>query len=380
MAIKKSQIYSSLWASCDALRGGMDASQYKNYILTLLFVKYVSDKSKNDPYSPIQVPEGGSFDDIVTLKGKPDIGDRMNKVIRTLADENKLDGVIDQADFYDRAMLGSGKEMQDKLTKLVSIFEGLDFSANRAGGDDILGDAYEYFMMKFAVESGKSKGQFYTPAEVSRVIAKVVGIDASTEVSDTIYDPTCGSGSLLIRAADEAPSGISIYGQEMDNATWALARMNMFLHDEDTAEIEQGNTLASPGFTTDDGGLKRFDFAVANPPFSSKEWTAGVNPSDDPFSRLSSAFRRPETATTPSCCTYSLRSTPNNGKGAIILPHGVLFRGNKEAFIRRNPSPARLHQGHHRAACEPVLRHRHTCLRHRRGQGKRGRSQRHLHD
>ena len=336
MAIKKSQIYSSLWASCDALRGGMDASQYKNYILTLLFVKYVSDKSRNDPYSPIEVPEGGSFDDIVTLKGKPDIGDQMNTVIRKLAEENDLTGVIDQADFNDRAMLGSGKEMQDKLTKLVSIIEGLDFSANRAGGDDILGDAYEYFMMKFAVESGKSKGQFYTPAEVSRVMSKVVGIGANTQVGDTIYDPTCGSGSLLIRAAEEAPGGISIYGQEMDNATWALARMNMFLHNQATAEIEQGNTLASPRFTTDGDRLKRFDFAVANPPFSSKEWTAGVNPSDDHYNRFEFGVPPPRNGDYAFLLHLLTSLNPNNGKGAIILPHGVLFRGNKEAAIRRN--------------------------------------------
>ena len=335
MAIKKSQIYSSLWASADALRGGMDASQYKNYILTLLFVKYVSDKSKNEPYSPIRVPEGCGFDDIVVLKGKPDIGDKMNVVIRGLAEENELTDVLNQADFYDRAMLGSGKEMQDKLTKLVSIFEGLDFSANRASGDDILGDAYEYFMMKFAVESGKSKGQFYTPAEVSRIMAKVVGIGGNTRINDTIYDPTCGSGSLLIRAADEAPNGVSIYGQEMDNATWALARMNMFLHDQDTAVIQQGNTLASPAFAMDGDGLKRFDFAVANPPFSSKEWTAGVNASSDPYGRFEFGVPPPRNGDY-AFLLHLLTSLNSTGKGAIVLPHGVLFRGNKEAFIRRN--------------------------------------------
>ena len=334
MAIKKSQIYSSLWASGDALRGGMDASQYKNYILTLLFMKYVSDKSKNDPAAIVRVPDGGGFDDIAQHKGKPDIGDKINKVIRTLAEANELTGVIDQADFNDSGMLGSGKEMQDKLTKLVSIFENLNLGANRASGDDILGDAYEYFMMKFAVQSGKSKGQFYTPAEVSRVMAKVIGIGANTELNDTIYDPTCGSGSLLIRAADEAPTGITIYGQEMDNATWALARMNMFLHDQPTAEVKHGNTLASPAFTTD-GGLKRFDFAVANPPFSSKEWTAGVNPSDDPYGRFEYGVPPPRNGDY-AFLLHLISSLNSTGKGAIILPHGVLFRGNKEAAIRRN--------------------------------------------
>ena len=194
MAIKKSQIYSSLWASCDALRGGMDASQYKNYILTLLFMKYVSDKGENDPHSLIVVPDGGSFSDIAAFKGRTDIGDKINGIIRNLAEANELTDVLDQADFNDNTMLGSGREMQERLSSLVAIFEGLDFSTNRAGGDDLLGDAYEYLMMHFATESGKSKGQFYTPAEVSRIIAKVVVSGAGISPTHTIYDPTCGSG------------------------------------------------------------------------------------------------------------------------------------------------------------------------------------------
>ncbi len=335
MALKKSQIYQSLWTSCDALRGGMDASQYKNYILTLLFMKYVSDKSKNDPDSLIVVPEGGGFRDISKLKGKTDIGEGINKVISRLAESNDLKGVIDQeADFNDTRMLGSGKEMQDRLTKLVAIFEDLDFSSNRAGGDDLLGDAYEYLMMNFATESGKSKGQFYTPAEVSRIMAKVIGVGADVRPSQTVYDPTCGSGSLLIRAADEAPNGISIYGQEMDVATWSLARMNMFLHNQPTADIRRENTLSSPQFTTEDG-LKRFDFAVANPPFSTKEWTTGVNVNDDLYGRFEYGVPPPRNGDY-AFLLHLLTSLNSRGTGAIILPHGVLFRGNKEAVIRRN--------------------------------------------
>jgi len=230
MAIKKSELYSSLWRSCDELRGGMDASQYKDYVLTLLFVKYVSDKYAGKPNALLDIPEGGSFDDMVKLKGDKEIGDKINKIIRKLADANELKGVIDQADFNDESKLGRGKDMQDRLTKLIAIFEGLDFRANRVEGDDLLGDAYEYLMRHFATESGKSKGQFYTPAEVSRVMAKVVGIGPDTRPAQSIYDPTCGSGSLLLKAASEAPRGITIYGQEMDNATWSLAKMNMILH------------------------------------------------------------------------------------------------------------------------------------------------------
>src|SRR5499433_2536403 len=247
MALKKSELYSSLWQSCDELRGGMDASQYKDYVLVLLFIKYISDKYAGVPFAPIIIPEGASFRSMVALKGKPDIRDQINKkIIAPLASANKLS---DMPDFNDPAKLGSGKEMVDRLTNLISIFENkaLDFSKNRADGDDILGDAYEYLMRHFATESGKSKGQFYTPAEVSRVIAQVLGIrHAKTTAGTTVYDPTCGSGSLLLKVGDEAAHGrkvrVTLYGQEKDNATAALARMNMILHDYATAEIEQGNT------------------------------------------------------------------------------------------------------------------------------------------
>src|SRR5229473_1306158 len=246
MALKKSQLYSSLWASCDELRGGMDASQYKDYVLTLLFMKYVSDKSAGNRDALIQVPAGGGFADMVKLKGDKEIGDKINKIIGRLADANDLKGVIDQADFNDESKLGTGKEMQDRLSKLVAIFDGLDFRANRAEGDDLLGDAYEYLMRHFATESGKSKGQFYTPAEVSRILAKVVGIDKRARQDQTVYDPACGSGSLLLKAAAEAPRGLTIYGQEKDNATWALCKMNMILHGNEDADIAKGDTITSP--------------------------------------------------------------------------------------------------------------------------------------
>src|SRR6202142_3670445 len=197
MAIKKSELYSSIWASCDELRGGMDASQYKDYVLVLLFVKYVSDKYAGQKDAMVEIPKGGSFDDMVALKGDKEIGDKINKIIAKLAEANDLQKVIDQADFNDEEKLGKGKEMQDRLTKLVSIFADLDFRGSRAEGDDLLGDAYEYLMRHFATESGKSKGQFYTPAEVSRILAKIVGIGPNTRQDQTVYDPTCGSGSLL---------------------------------------------------------------------------------------------------------------------------------------------------------------------------------------
>jgi type I restriction enzyme M protein len=335
MAIKKNELYSSLWASCDELRGGMDASQYKDYVLTLLFMKYVSDKYKGDPYGMIVVPPGASFDDMIALKGDKEIGDKINKIISALAEENDLKGVIDVADFNDEEKLGKGKEMVDRLTKLIGTFEGLDMSSNRADGDDLLGDAYEYLMRHFATESGKSKGQFYTPSEVSRILAKVIGITSEMLPNTTVYDPTCGSGSLLLKANDEAPRGLSIYGQEMDNATSALARMNMILHDNATAKVVQGNTLSSPEWKDANGKLKTFDFAVANPPFSNKNWTSGLNPHEDEFGRFVWGIP-PEKNGDHTFLLHIIKSLKSTGKGAVILPHGVLFRGNAEARIREN--------------------------------------------
>ena len=307
-------------------------------MLVLLFIKYVSDKYKGQPYASIVVPEGGSFADMVALKGDKEIGDKINKqIIAKLAEANGLKGVIDIADFNSDEKLGSGQDMVDRLTKLVAIFQdpALDFSRNRAEGDDILGDAYEYLMRNFATESGKSKGQFYTPAEVSRVMAKVIGINQTNRPAQTIYDPTCGSGSLLLKAADEAPHGVTIYGQENDQATSALAKMNMILHDNPTAEIWKGNTLSSPYFKDANGQLKTFDFAVANPPFSNKAWTTGFNPEHDEYDRFNDGVP-PQKNGDYAFLQHVIRSLKSTGKGAIILPHGVLFRGNAEADIRKN--------------------------------------------
>lgn len=338
MAIKKSELYSSLWKSCDELRGGMDASQYKDYVLVLLFVKYVSDKYSGKKYSLIEIPQGGSFNDMIALKGKSEIGDGINKIIAKLAEANDLKGVIDVADFNDSDKLGRGKDMQDRLSNLVAIFENpaLDFSKNKAEGDDILGDAYEYLMRHFATESGKSKGQFYTPAEVSRVMAKVIGISEAKRQDQTVYDPTCGSGSLLLKAADEAKYGITIYGQENDVATRALAKMNMILHDNPTADIWRGNTISAPHFKNSDGTLKTFDFVVANPPFSTKSWSNGIDPMNDEYGRFDGFGIPPTKNGDYAFLLHMIKSMKSTGKAAVILPHGVLFRGNVEAEIRKN--------------------------------------------
>ena len=340
MAKKKSEIYGALWEACNELRGSMDATQYKDYVLTLLFMKYISDKAKVDKNFLVAVPKGASFDDMVKLKGSKDIGEQINVIINKIAQANdNLTGIIDDVDFNDPAKLGNGKEMVDTLTGLISIFEReeLDFSKNNAEGDDLLGDAYEYLMSNFAIEAGKNKGQFYTPAEVSRIMAKVIGADKITSSDTTLYDPTCGSGSLLLKVAFEAQCNeISIYGQEKDNTTVGLAIMNMYLHNCATAEIKQGNTLATPKYTENQGTqLTQFDYVVANPPFSDKKWSNGLTPDRDVFNRF-------ELGTPPAkngdyaFLLHVLKSMKQSGHGAIILPHGVLFRGNAEAIIRKN--------------------------------------------
>ena len=348
MAIKKSELYSSLWSSCDELRGGMDASQYKDYVLTMLFVKYVSDKYSNKTNSLIDVPKGSSFEDMVALKGQTDIGDQINKkILKPLFSANGLEGTVELVDFNDDDKLGSDKEKVDRLSKLIAIFENpsLDFKNNRAEDDDILGDAYEFLMRHFATESGKSKGQFYTPSEVSRILAKVIDVNKAEKPSYTVYDPTCGSGSLLLKVAEESPKGLTIYGQEMDIATKSLSIMNMWLHGFPEASIAGKNTIASPQYKETDGRLKRFDFVVANPPFSTKSWSNGISPMNDEFNRFKEYGVPPEKNGDYAFLLHIIASLKSTGKGAIILPHGVLFRGGAEGEIRKNIIQRKLIKG-----------------------------------
>ena len=338
MAVKKSELYSTLWKCCDEPRGGMDASQYKDYVLVILFVKYISDKSRSDWSFDIDIPDGCHFEDFIALKGNPHIGEEMNKKMSALAEANQLDGIF-LADFDDESKLGKGKDKVDTLSNLIAVFqnENLDFSKNRAADDDLIGDAYEYLMKNFATESGKSKGQFYTPAEVSRVMAKVIGLgDAKNGKKTTIYDPTCGSGSLLLRAMYETPDGATVYGQEKDNATVGLAKMNMILHNETYADIKQGDTINDPQFKENDQ-LKTFDYIVANPPFSTKSWLKSAK-AEDEFHRWGEGIKigvPPEKNGDYAFLLHIVRSLRQTGCAACILPHGVLFRGNAEAQIRK---------------------------------------------
>ena len=346
MPVKKSQIYSALWEACNKLRGGVEPARYKDYVLVLLFHKYVSDRYKGAIFGDFTVTEATSFDALVRLKGDKDIGEKVTKILEQFLADNGMQGQI-FTNFNNSEELGSGKELVDKVSGLIGVFENpaLDFSANTSGGDDIIGDAYEYFMMKFAQESGKSKGQFYTPGEVSRVIARLIGIDSIPADSNhlyTLYDPACGSGSLLLRADDEAPrknngkdSAVTIFGQEVDKSTSGLAKMNAVLHGRATADIRNANTLSNPLFTDSDGRLKTFDFVVMNPPFSDKSWSDGVDTENDSFGRFKSYGVPPEKNGDYAWFLHVLASLNASGKAGIVMPHGVLFRGNAEEVIRR---------------------------------------------
>lgn len=345
MAVKKSELYSLLWEACNKLRGGVEPARYKDYVLVLLFFKYVSDRYKGQPFAEFTISKGASFEDLIAAKGKSDVGERVDKIIQKFLEDNRLQGSLPDVSFNNPDELGSGKELVDKVSGLIAVFQNpaIDFKNNRASGDDIIGDAYEYFMMKFAQESGKSKGQFYTPSEVSRIIARLIGIGNIRQMPTkkwTLYDPAAGSGSLLIRAADEAPvdengdSIVTIFGQEKDHATAGLAKMNLILHQKGTGEIKRGNTLVDPAFTDDFGELKKFDFIVMNPPFSDKSWSDGIKTSEDKYKRFDGYGIPPEKNGDYAWFLHVLKSLNSNGKAGIIMPHGVLFRGNAEETIR----------------------------------------------
>ena len=345
MAVKKSELYSLLWEACNKLRGGVEPARYKDYVLVLLFFKYVSDRYKWQPFAEFTISKGASFEDLIAAKGKSDVGERVDKIIQKFLEDNRLQGSLPDVSFNNPDELGSGKELVDKVSGLIAVFQNpaIDFKNNRASGDDIIGDAYEYFMMKFAQESGKSKGQFYTPSEVSRVIARLIGIGNIRQMPTkkwTLYDPAAGSGSLLIRAADEAPvddngdSIVTIFGQEKDHATAGLAKMNLILHQKGTGEIKRGNTLVDPAFTDDFGELKKYDFIVMNPPFSDKSWSDGIKTSEDKYKRFDGYGIPPEKNGDYAWFLHVLKSLDSNGKAGIIMPHGVLFRGNAEETIR----------------------------------------------
>lgn len=361
--VTKDQINSVLWQAADTFRGKVDSSTYKDYILTMLFIKYLSDAYKEhlEEYTKrydgdeqrigralsrerFVLDEQSTFDYLYSKRNDAEIGEIINKALERLENENtgKLRGVFRNIDFNSEAILGKAKERNAMLRSLLEDFNKLSLKPSVVGSEDVIGDAYQYMIERFASDAGKKGGEFYTPSMASELLARLV----KPQENDRIYDPTCGSGSLLIRVANQVPNKkVAIYGQERNGATHSLALMNMYLHGIDDAKIEWGDTLANP-LHLEDGKLMKFQAIVANPPFSLDKWAmgfAGEGNTDSKFKMDASLdpYRRFEWGVPPSSkgdyafVQHMLYSLAENGRMATILPHGVLFRGASEGKIRQ---------------------------------------------
>lgn len=341
-----------VWKACDTFRGTMDSSQYKDYILSMLFVKYLSDFYKekldqlhekyNGDNERIQralqrekfvLDESCTFEYLLQHKEAPNLGEIINKALERIEEDNheKLEGIFRNVDFNDRKVLGDTKERNSILKHLLEDFSDsrLDLSPSKLLGNDIIGDSYEYLIAHFASDAGKKGGEFFTPSEVSTLLAKLV----QAKEGDRIYDPTCGSGSLLIKASQEVGSkNFAIYGQEKNGQTQALCRMNMYLHEINDAKIEWGDTIRNP-LHIEENKLMKFDVVVANPPFSLDKWGADFA-EHDLFKRFSDYSIPPASKGDYAFVLHMIKSLNENGRMGVVLPHGVLFRGASEGRIR----------------------------------------------
>ena len=364
----RTDIQRVLWSACDSFRGKIDSSRYKDYILSMLFVKYLSDvtKEKREKYTEqydgderrveramsrerFSVDRESSFDYLYENRTDNEIGQKINVALCHIEEHNsgKLRNVFRAIDFNSQVDFGEVKQKNAILRNLLEDFHSLDLRPSQLDSADIIGDAYEYMIGLFASDAGKKGGEFYTPSRVSELVAAL----SNPKENDRIYDPTCGSGGLLLKAYRRVPSGkVAIYGQEANNQTWALCTMNMFLHGVDDAKIWQGDTLANPQNIEDDQ-LMKFQVVVANPPFSLDKWDSGfladagldakgkkqekMTASLDPWKRFDMGVP-PSSKGDYAFVLHMLKSLDgNNGRMAVVLPHGVLFRGASEGKIRR---------------------------------------------
>jgi type I restriction enzyme M protein len=348
----QTQINGIVWKACDSLRGKIDPSQYKDYVLTLLFVKYLSDvwkdkrafyadKYKNDATrieralrnERFQVPDDCTFEYLYENRNENNLGELIDIALTGLEDANrtKLANVFRNISFNSEAIFGQTKERNTILKNLLVDFSQLDLEPSRLEGNDVIGDAYEFLIERFASDAGKKAGEFYTPKNVSLLLAKLV----DPQPGNRICDPACGSGSLLIKVAKEVGSNnFSLYGQENNGSTWALCRMNMFLHELDQANIEWGDTLNNPKLLEGDH-LMKFHIVVANPPFSLDKWGA-ENAAIDQFSRFHRGVP-PKSKGDYAFISHMIETTYEDmGKVGVIVPHGVLFRGSSEGVIRKH--------------------------------------------
>lgn len=349
----KTELFNIVWQACDTFRGTIDPSTYKDYILTMLFLKYLSDvrKSKLEEYEKqykgdavrieramrherFCIEEDCTFEHLYAHREDADIGQLINTVLEKIEDANKakLHNVFRNIDFNSESNLGKTRQRNERLKNLLDDFNDpkLDLRRERVGHLDIIGDVYEYLIARFASQAGKKAGEFYTPAEVSETLARLV----APEKGNRICDPTCGSGSLLIKASQQVGSkNFSLYGQEMNGSTWALCKMNMFLHEVDSARIEWEDTIREPMLREGDSLLK-FDVVIANPPFSLDKWGQDMA-ADDKYERFGRGI--PPKSKGDWAFIMHMIATAMEGKGrvGVVVPHGVLFRGAAEGKIRQ---------------------------------------------
>ncbi|ANV97415.1 type I restriction-modification system subunit M [Helicobacter enhydrae] len=353
MNTTKEKINSVVWNACDSFRGSMDSSKYKDYILSLLFVKYLSDSYKEEESiiyeeckdnptmlerklqrRKFKLRKESTFDYLLSQKESSNIGELINGALQHIQNDNetKLGNIFDHIDFNDPNFLGNNKERNRTLSNLLDNFSNdkIDLSPSKLENQDVIGDAYEFLIAEFASDAGKKGGEFFTPSEVSTLLAKLV----QAKESSTIYDPTCGSGSLLIKASKEVGNqNFRIFGQEKNSQTHALCRMNMLLHGIEDADIKWGDTIINPQHL-ENNQLKTFDIIVANPPFSLKEWGAEYA-ENDTYQRFKHYAIPPKTKGDYAFVIHMLASLAPQGRMGIVLPHGVLFRGSSEEKIRK---------------------------------------------
>ncbi|HCL81907.1 MAG TPA: type I restriction-modification system subunit M [Nitrospiraceae bacterium] len=351
--ISQEEINNIVWRACDTFRGAIDPSEYKNYILTMLFIKYMSDlwKDKKEQFEALYkgdkerveraisrerfvVPAECDFDFLYSKRDASNIGELINMALERIEDANKskLENVFRNIDFNSEGALGQTKERNRRLKHLLEDFNKpeLNLRPSRIGKKDIIGDVYEYLISRFAADAGKKAGEFYTPSEVSTLLAKLL----EPKPGDKICDPACGSGSLLIRMAKDIPNhNFFLAGQESNGSTWSLCRMNMFLHEMDNARIEWCDTISNPKLVEGDSLLK-FNIVAANPPFSLDKWGA-ENAEHDRYNRFWRGTP-PKSKGDYAFISHMIEiALKDDGKVGVILPHGVLFRGGAEGRIRQ---------------------------------------------
>lgn len=351
MKVTQDQINNTAWEACDTFRGVVDPSEYKNYILVFLFIKYLSDKWKerkaelaeqfpNEPdradrqlrYEPFQLTATSTFDYLHENRNAANIGELINQALEQIQEANrgKLEGVFRDIDFNSERNLGETKDRNKRLKSLIEDFAKpeLDLRPSHLDGQDIIGNTYEYLISRFASDSGKKGGEFYTPSQVSQLMAMIIKPDEGA----TIYDPTCGSGSLLIKASQQAGEDFALYGQESNGNTHALSKMNMFLHGIHSADIRWGDTIRNPKHL-ENNKLKKFDVVVANPPFSLDKWGED-EAAHDQYNRFWRGVP-PKSKGDYAFISHMIESLNEHGRMIVVVPHGVLFRGSAEGKIRK---------------------------------------------